>query len=127
MRCFLVLTGLALLACLGWLFPSAPPDSAAAEKKAPVFAKEGVAFLQKHCVSCHGARTKRADVVLHGLTDDAALLKNRKLLETVVKVLEAGEMPPKTRRRPVLAEVEAFTASVRAVFAHADRNARPDP
>src|SRR3954447_21200070 len=100
MRSLLVLTGLALLACLGWFAANSirPGSAAAAEKKARTsvaapagpadrpelgFAKDGVAFLQKHCVSCHGAKTKRADVVLHNISDDATLLKNRKLLETV--------------------------------------------
>src|SRR5437879_2842752 len=129
MRSLLVLAGLALLALLGWAFaPSSQPTGLqAAEKKAATFSKEGVAFLQAHCVSCHGARVKRADVVLHRITDEAALLKDRKLFVTVLKVLESGEMPPKPRPRPALAEVEMFTASVRAVFARADANARPDP
>jgi hypothetical protein len=116
MRPLLVLSALVVLA-------GAPR---AAEKQ-PTFTKEGVAFLQKHCVSCHGTKVKRADVVLHTLTSDAALLKNRKLLHSVLEVLQRGEMPPKPRPRPALAEVDSFTASVRAVFAHADRNARPDP
>jgi hypothetical protein len=117
MRPLLVLTGLAVFAS----------SALAAEKKAPDFAREGVAFLQKHCVGCHGAKVKRADILLHTLTSDAALLKDRKLLHSVLDVLQRGEMPPKPRPRPTLAEVETFTASVRAVFAQADRNSRPDP
>jgi hypothetical protein len=128
MRFLLVLTGLALLAVAGWFAAGTRSNSVhAAEKNAPTFTKDGVAFLQKHCVGCHGAKTKRADVILHTITDDTALLKNRKLFQSVLKVLESGEMPPKPRPRPALAEVETFAASVRAVFAHADRNARPDP
>ena len=124
---------LVLCSCLAafaglWLLGRAPSPAADADKKQPpTFAKDCVAFLQKHCVRCHGPKVKRADLVLAGLSDDQAVLKHRKTFQAVLKVLQAGEMPPKPRPRPDMAEVEAFTASVRAVFARADRNTKPDP
>src|SRR5262249_17936671 len=49
--------------------------------------------------------------------------------DNVLKMIVAGEMPPrkKDRPRPTVAEAEAFTALVKTVFDHADRNAKPDP
>jgi hypothetical protein len=123
----LFFTGLALAASLGWIAAPSLGPARADQPKTPTFAREGVAFLQKHCLACHGQKVKRADVALHAIRDEAALLKHRKLLETVLGVLERGEMPPAKRPRPALAESEAFAAVVRDVFARADRAARPDP
>lgn len=111
---------LASLALLAWFGPTtaAPP---------PTFNKVGVAFLQKHCVACHNDKVKRADVRLHAFRDDADLVKNRKLFESVLRVVRSGEMPPAPKPRPVLGEMEGFTASVQAVFDHHDRTAKPDP
>ena len=92
------------------------------------FAKDGVAFLQKHCVACHGEKKKNAGVSLHAITDEAGLLKNRKLFQSVLRVLDAGEMPPPERKaQPTVEERALFRSVVGAVFARADRDARPDP
>ncbi|MFQ3593341.1 MAG: hypothetical protein SNJ82_09175, partial [Gemmataceae bacterium] len=84
-RCLLLLPFVGLLAFL----PSraAPPASplpagspSAGSSPSPTFEKEGVAFLQKHCVACHNEKTKRADVSLHFLKTPEDLLKHRKLV-----------------------------------------------
>ena len=85
------------------------------------------AFLEKHCVACHNAKTKRADVSLHLLKADADWAKDRKLADAVLRVLKAGEMPPPKKPQPTVADREAFTASVQGALALADRTARPDP
>ncbi|NBO93733.1 MAG: DUF1592 domain-containing protein [Planctomycetia bacterium] len=96
---------------------------------APVaaFDKVGVAFLQKNCIACHNEKTKRADVSLHHLKTEGDLLKNRKLVENVLRVVRTGEMPPSSKQRPAVADLEAFTASVASVFESHDRTAKPDP
>jgi mono/diheme cytochrome c family protein len=86
-----------------------------------------VPFLQKHCLHCHGEKTRRADLALHLYRDEASILKDRKTWESVLHVVRSGEMPPKKRPRPDAAEVAAFLGSVEATFARADRDARPDP
>ena len=85
------------------------------------------AFLQKHCVACHNAKTRRADVSLHRLAADADWAKDRKLADAVLRVLKAGEMPPPKKPQPAVAEREAFIASIQAALALADRDAKPDP
>jgi PAS domain-containing protein len=91
------------------------------------FSKEGVAFLQKHCVACHGDKKKSAGITLHAITDEASLLKERKVAQKVLRALESGEMPPKEKPRPMVEEVEGFRKAVAAVFDKADKNAKPDP
>ncbi len=122
----------ALAAAWLWL-PPGPPVADAPGSPPPVaeapgdFATTGVAFLRKHCVDCHGEKTKRADLALHVYRDEASVLKDRKTWEEVLNMVRSGEMPPKKRPRPAPAEVEAFVGSVEATFARADRNSRPDP
>ncbi|HVK15233.1 MAG TPA: DUF1592 domain-containing protein [Gemmataceae bacterium] len=108
----------ALVAALACAVPASAAD----------FGKEGLAFLQKHCAACHGEKKKSAGVSFHTVTDEAGLLKNRKLFQSVLRVLDAGEMPPPDREvQPTVQEREQFRAVVRAAFDRADRDARPDP
>jgi hypothetical protein len=121
------------------LFARFPPDSlmrhgsfvlmlfCAAPVAAGDFGPEALAFLQKHCVACHGEKTKKSGIALHMVTDDAGVLGNRKTLNSVLKVLDAGEMPPKEKPQPKVEEVEAFKKAVTQTFAAADKNAKPDP
>jgi hypothetical protein len=111
-----------------WLFrlPAGTPG-AAATKSAPAFSKDGVAFLHKHCIGCHGDKVKRADLSLHAFRTETALLANRKVFKNVLEAVTSGEMPPAKRPRPSREEIDVFTASVRAVFDRADKNAAPDP
>lgn len=91
------------------------------------FARDGVAFLQKHCVACHGEKKKSAGIALHTITDEAALVKDRKKAQAALRMVETGEMPPADKPRPPVAELDAFKAAVAAAFDRADRNTRPDP
>ncbi len=100
------------------------PRSAAAEV-AP-FAQAGVAFVEKNCVSCHGEKKQKANLALHAVRDDLALLRARKQWLEVVKMVESGEMPPEDEPQPTAEERRAFVASVQAVFTAAN-SAQPDP
>ena len=91
------------------------------------FGPEAVAFLQKHCIACHGEKTKKSGITLHTTTDDAGVLSNRKTFNSILKVLEAGEMPPEGKPRPKVEEIDAFKKAVTRTFAAADKNAKPDP
>ncbi len=126
MRTIVLLIGpAALLAALFTLVPATTPARAADPKSD--FQKNVVAFVQKHCVSCHGEKNKRADLTLHQYTDAAALLKNRKVWQHVADQVHQGIMPPLPKPRPTAAEMEAFLGTVNATFAEADRKAPPDP
>jgi hypothetical protein len=97
-------------------------------QNATSFAKEGVAFVAKHCARCHGDKVKKADLRLTIFRDDADVLKHRKVWQNVLAVLRGGEMPPPSvKARPSMAEMDAFTSSIQAIFDRADRIAKPDP
>src|SRR5262249_6675062 len=107
----LVLSGLLAFA---WITgtgpqPSRPPVAHGAEPAPEVaFGKEGIAFLSKHCIACHGPEKKKADLVLHVYKDEQALLRDRKTWFKVLRVLGQGEMPPPARPRPTVEESEHF-------------------
>jgi len=90
------------------------------------FPQGGVAFVEKHCVSCHGKDKQKAGLALHAVRDDLALLRARKQWREVVKMVEGGDMPPDDKPQPTAAERAAFVASVQAVFSAAN-SAKPDP
>ena len=90
------------------------------------FAEAGVAFVEKHCVACHGEKKQKANLALHTVRDDVALLRARKHWKDVIEMVESGEMPPEDKPQPTAEERRAFVASVNAVFAAA-ASAPPDP
>jgi mono/diheme cytochrome c family protein len=114
-----------LAAAATWRVSSSTADRALAQTPPPGdYARNGFAFLQKHCTSCHGEKAKKADLTLHTYGDEAAAVKGRKILEQALKMVATGEMPPPKQPRPTPAEVDAFVKAVNGVF---ERNAKPDP
>ena len=107
----------------------APGPVLHAEELPPDFAKTGRPFLEKYCIGCHGGKKPKAELSLELYRDAAAIVKQRKVWDNVLKMIAAGEMPPKGKigRGRRVAEAESFVTLVKAVFDHADRNAKPDP
>src|SRR5260370_42214525 len=52
--------------------------TAVAAPAAGSFAEVGVPFVESHCVSCHGKEKQKANLALHTVRDDLALLRARK-------------------------------------------------
>jgi len=115
---------LILLAVAGpctWLFgqpPQPPPGE---------FAKDVRPFVEKHCLSCHNPEKKKADLILSAYRDELSVVKNRTVWQSVVKMVESGEMPPKSRPRPAVADVDRFGKAVAVIFERADRGGKRDP
>jgi len=102
-------------------------NTLATAEQPPNFSVAGLAFVQKHCVSCHGGDEPAAEMSLTAFRDSGSLVKQRKVWDAIVRVINAGEMPPDDQPQPSQPEAEAFVQLVRDVFDHADRNAKPDP
>ena len=83
-------------------------------------------FVEKHCVKCHGAEKPKAGLSLHTFTNEKAILKERKLWDAALHLIEAGEMPPAKQPQPTPDEKTAFAKSVRAIYTKADTG-KPDP
>jgi mono/diheme cytochrome c family protein len=57
-------------------------------------------FLVRHCLACHGAEKPKGDLRLDRLSPDFADEVNRERWRAVLRRLQAGEMPPKSKPRP---------------------------
>lgn len=127
-RSNILVVGLISACVVPWSgFNTTGPEAMAAEPLTPEFQKDGVAFLKKHCIACHGNEKPKADLSLHGFSDNLSVLKERKKWPDILKMIQSGEMPPKERPKPKVEEIAAFAKLVSGIFEHADRNAKPDP
>lgn len=98
-----------------------------ADDAPPPFAQVAPAFLQKHCIACHGSEKPKAGLSLLELREPGSVLTKRKTWDGVFAMLASGDMPPDDRPQPTVEEKTAFVASARAAFAEAARNAPPNP
>jgi mono/diheme cytochrome c family protein len=107
--------------------PVAPPPRlrVADDAKQSAYQKDILPFLKQHCFACHGNGKARAELSFDKYTDDASLVPDRKVWDTVRHMLKAREMPPPERPQPKAAEVEAVTAAIQGLFDRADAAAKP--
>jgi mono/diheme cytochrome c family protein len=105
------------------------PDPAATEaapvegKKADVVAIRP--YLEQHCIACHGEAKPQGGLRLDNLAAD---FDNGDIARTWQKVfdrVQAGEMPPKTRKQPAADDTKKALAWVHDQLLAADRRAQP--
>src|SRR5262245_28734380 len=77
-------------------------------------------FLARHCLACHGTDKPRGDLRLDRLSTDFTDEVVRQHWLTVLKRVEAGEMPPKSKPRPPQQEVRALADWIGAQVAAAE-------
>ncbi|MFN0128879.1 MAG: DUF1592 domain-containing protein [Verrucomicrobiales bacterium] len=102
-------TGAALiLTCLFLPGTSRGQDTLASGNPAPT--SEIHPFLKAHCFDCHDADTQDGDLNLEELSEGHVDFKNGPQWATVLKRIEAGEMPPKKKKRPSEEELRKAVA-----------------
>lgn len=129
----LSLAAIAVLLCAG-LAPysgtAGPAKSAAADEQRKVVhhavaAKNGDAqpiaaglpgfqagvspFFKTYCVKCHGPENSKGGLTVHALNGDLAAGQELDKWESVLDMLQIGEMPPIDEPQPTKAEVQAVT------------------
>lgn len=95
--------GWALLLSIAWICVAKAVPSEALTEPAH-------SFVTRHCLECHRGEKPKGDVRLDTLTADFEDESNRKLWQTALKRIEAGEMPPKDKQRPAPEEVASLAA-----------------
>src|SRR5688572_29402224 len=75
-----------------------PPVESATN--APSETKPARAFLNRHCVECHGPEKPKGMFRVDRLSADFGDPAERERWQAVLKRVGAGEMPPKTKPRP---------------------------
>ena len=84
-----------------------------------------LALVRKYCVSCHSSRLQTGGVVLDGL-EPSNIVADAAVWERVVRMLNAGMMPPPGVARPDAAEAEQFIGAVTTAI-DTVAAARPNP
>ena len=80
---------------------------------APVRAAEPFdAFLQKHCISCHGPEKEKGDLRIDQLSRDFKLGADTHHWAEMIEQVNSGEMPPKKEKQPTKEEIAAFVTSL---------------
>jgi hypothetical protein len=99
---------------------------AVAQSDAAAFAKLVKPLLTNTCSPCHNNRVASGGLDVHLFSTPQSLTQYREGWETIVRKLQAGEMPPKGIPRPE-AQINALVKFVQGEFDRADRNVKPDP
>jgi hypothetical protein len=72
------------------------------------------AFLQKHCIRCHGPEKEEGDLRIDQLARDFKAGIDTHHWAEVLDKINSGEMPPKTESQPSQAEISAFVTGLDA-------------
>ncbi|MDA0811554.1 MAG: DUF1592 domain-containing protein, partial [Verrucomicrobia bacterium] len=98
------------LTCLFLPGTSRGQDGTAPGNPAPAPAGELHPFLQTHCFDCHDADQQEGDLNLEELSKSPIDFKSGPQWATVLRRVEAGEMPPKKKKRPSEEELRKAVA-----------------
>jgi mono/diheme cytochrome c family protein len=72
------------------------------------------AFLEAHCIRCHGPEKEKGDLRIDELSRDFKLGADTHHWAEVIEQVNSGEMPPEDEKRPTQQEIAAFVTSLDA-------------
>ena len=72
------------------------------------------AFLEKHCISCHGPEKEKGDLRIDKLSRDFKVGADTHHWAEVIEQVNSGEMPPKKEKKPTQEEIAVFVSSLDA-------------
>jgi mono/diheme cytochrome c family protein len=74
------------------------------------------AFLETHCIRCHGPEKEKGDLRIDQLSRDFKLGRDTHHWGEVIEQVNSGEMPPKKEKRPTQGEIAAFVTNLDALI-----------
>ena len=77
-------------------------------------------FLEARCLECHDSDTKKGDLDLSTLKTDFTSAENLAQWVKIHDRIESGEMPPKKKERPPVAEMQPVLAWMKTTLTKAD-------
>jgi len=100
---------LAFLVIAGEGCQSVPKDGATeAESASPESQLEMASFFASYCYNCHDADLNKGDIDLATMMETDGRITDGELLDRIVRVLSAGEMPPKKKKQPAAEELASL-------------------
>src|SRR2546425_142277 len=91
-----------------------PRQAGPAESLAQAYRDQVRPFLQQHCLACHSGENPKGNLHLDQLAADVAESTAQKQWLTVLKRIQASEMPPQAKPRPDDQEIRAVVEWIRA-------------
>lgn len=85
------------------------------------------AFVKKHCLECHADADPKAGLSLTKFRTAADLITGRKAWDSIVTMVENGEMPPDDKPQPTADERTAFLKQIADIIADDERRSPPNP
>jgi len=70
------------------------------------------AFVEKHCIRCHGPEKEKGDLRIDQLSRDFKLGADTHHWAEMMEQVNSGEMPPKKEKKPDQQEIAAFVTSL---------------
>ena len=70
------------------------------------------AFLETHCIGCHGPKKEKGDLRIDRLSRDFKLGADAHHWAEMIEQVNSGEMPPKKEKQPTREEIAAFVTSL---------------
>jgi hypothetical protein len=70
------------------------------------------AFLENHCIRCHGPEKEKGDLRIDRLSRDFKLGADTHHWAEMMEQVNSGEMPPKKEKRPTQEEMAAFVTGI---------------
>jgi len=122
----ILVAAMAALAATGWLVGDARVDAAESAIRpkadaAPALVHvKAVAFLETHCVDCHGPEKPKGKFQLHDLIDKDFDPADNKRWQNIVEMVDLGDMPPAKRPQPADTERAVLRQIALAIAAQTD-------
>ena len=70
------------------------------------------AFLEQHCISCHGPKKEKGDLRIDQLSRDFKLGADSHHWAEMIEQVNSGEMPPKKEKKPTQEKIAAFVTNL---------------
>lgn len=118
-RCRIVIFFAVLLICVVHV------DELAADRAA--FESQVQPFFDSHCIRCHGSNKQKGDTTLHTLGGDFSTGRESQQWESILEMLESGEMPPEDEPQPNDADRTAVVRWIEAGLRQAVETAQGVP
>ncbi|MBI1345255.1 DUF1592 domain-containing protein [bacterium] len=120
---------------MAWLFSGAAGGtsltSAAVAAQAPPtpppFETQALPFLKQHCLDCHSGDEPEAGISFANFTNEQQLLKQRKLWQRVLDLIDQGVMPPADAAQPTASEKETVVQYLNHALYYVDCSQAVDP
>ena len=79
-------------------------------------AKSVIAFVDAHCMRCHGKEDPEGDISLHTLSPDPKSPKEIEIWKKIYEQLDSGQMPPRKAKQPSPVDRRHAIASVKSTL-----------